>query len=122
MFLGLFLEAPGSYRAWGPFLKAPDNYRARYGVSFSIPDESFRRFENFMVKLSAKETNLTSFEVKTHPTLLETLISKYDIGPVKLPGLSRNRPLMTFALTWCANIFVGCSVTPTFFSADHFLL
>ena len=22
---------------------------------------------------------------------------------------------MTFALTWCANIFVGCSVTPTFF-------
>ena len=28
---------------------------------------------------------------------------------------------MTFALTWCANIFVGCSVTPTFFSADHFL-
>ena len=29
--------------------------------------------------------------------------------------------LMTFALTWCANIFVGRSVTPTFFSADHFL-
>ena len=29
--------------------------------------------------------------------------------------------LMTFALTSCANIFVGCSVTPTFFSADHFL-
>ena len=28
---------------------------------------------------------------------------------------------MTFALTWCANIFVGSSVTPTFFSADHFL-
>ena len=28
---------------------------------------------------------------------------------------------MTFALTWCANIFVGCSVTPTFFSADHFV-
>ena len=27
----------------------------------------------------------------------------------------------TFALTWCANIFVGCSVTPTFFSAGHFL-
>ena len=22
---------------------------------------------------------------------------------------------MTFALTWCANIFVGCPVTPTFF-------
>ena len=34
---------------------------------------------------------------------------------------STNIELMTFALTWCANIFVGCSVTPTFFSADHFL-
>ena len=29
--------------------------------------------------------------------------------------------LMTFALTWCANIFVGRSVTPTFFSVDRFL-
>ena len=28
---------------------------------------------------------------------------------------------MAFALTWCGNIFVGSSVTPTFFSADHFL-
>ena len=34
----------------------------------------------------------------------------------------QNIELMTFALTWCANISVGCSVTPTFFSADHFLL
>ena len=33
----------------------------------------------------------------------------------------QNIERMTFALTWCANIFVGCSVTPTFFSADHFL-
>ena len=27
----------------------------------------------------------------------------------------QNIELMTFALTLCANIFVGCSVTPTFF-------
>ena len=27
----------------------------------------------------------------------------------------QNIELMTFALTWCANIFVGRSVTPTFF-------
>ena len=26
------------------------------------------------------------------PTFLETLISKYDFGPVKLPGVSRNGP------------------------------
>ena len=27
----------------------------------------------------------------------------------------QNIELIAFALTWCANIFVGCSVTPTFF-------
>ena len=41
-------------------------------------------------KVSAGETKLTSLEVRTRPTFLETLISKYDFGPVKLPGLSRN--------------------------------
>ena len=33
----------------------------------------------------------------------------------------QNIELMALALTWCANIFVGCSVNHTFFSADHFL-
>ena len=33
----------------------------------------------------------------------------------------QNIELMTFALTWCANIFVECWVNPTVFSADHFL-
>ena len=33
-----------------------------------------------------------SLEVRTHPAFLETLIWKYDSGPVKLPGLSRNGP------------------------------
>ena len=50
--------------------------------------------ENGAVKLSAKETKCTSLEVRTHPTFLETLISKRDSGPVKLPGLSRNGPLI----------------------------
>ena len=44
------------------------------------------------VKFSAKETKWTLLEVRTHPTFLEILISKYDFGPVKLPGLSRYRP------------------------------
>ena len=76
----------------GPFLEAPGNYRARQAVLFSIPNESFKRFENCTVKLSAKETKWTSLEVRTHPTFLDTLISKYDFQPIKLPGLSRNRP------------------------------
>ena len=35
--------------------------------------------------------------------------------------LNKNIEPVTLALAWCANIFVGCSVTPNFFSADHFL-
>ena len=42
-------------RTWGPFLEAPGNYRARKAVLFSIPDGSFKTFENYTVKLSAKE-------------------------------------------------------------------
>ena len=60
---------------------------------FFILGSSFKRFENCTVKLSAKETKWTSLEVRTHPTILENLISKHDFGPVKLPGLSRNGPL-----------------------------
>ena len=59
---------------------------------FFILDSSFKRFENGAVKLSAKETKWTSLQVRTHPTFLENLISKYDFGPVKLTGLSRNGP------------------------------
>ena len=33
----------------------------------------------------------------------------------------QNIELMTSAVTWSANIFVWCSVTATFFLADHFL-
>ena len=36
------------------------------------------------------------------------------LHPNKPIGDPQNVDLMTFALTWCANIFVGCSVTPTF--------
>ena len=45
------------------------------------------------MELLANETKWTSLEDRTHPTFLETLIQKYDSGPVKLPGLPRNGPL-----------------------------
>ena len=35
----------------GLFLEAPGNYRVRLDVLFSIPDGSFKRFENKTVKL-----------------------------------------------------------------------
>ena len=47
---------------------------------FSIPGGSFKSFENYTVKLWAKETKSTSLEVRTHPTFP--------------PGLSRNGPLL----------------------------
>ena len=81
------------FKTWGPFLEAPGNYRARKAVLFSILEGSFRSFENYTVELLANETKWTSLEDRTHPTFLETLIQKYDSGPVKLPGLSRNGPL-----------------------------
>ena len=42
----------------GQFLKAPGNYRARWAVLFSIPDGSFKSFENYTLKLlQLKELN-----------------------------------------------------------------
>ena len=55
----------------GLFLEAPGNYRARKAVLFSIPDGSFKTFENYTVKFLAKEskeTKWTSLEVRIHPT------------------------------------------------------
>ena len=57
--------------------------RALYAVLFSIKNDSFTSFENGTVKLSGKETKWASLEVRTHPTFLETLISRYDFRPVK---------------------------------------
>ena len=51
---------PPDYKSRGPFLEAPDNYRARKAVLFSIPDGSFKTFENYAVEFSAKETKWTS--------------------------------------------------------------
>ena len=101
----LWLERPHRFPGfretdpWGPFLDAPGNYRARYAVLFSILGGSFKSFENGTVKLSAKETKWTSLEVRTQPRFLETLISKHDFGRVKLPGLSRNGPLVLKQVT-----------------------
>ena len=60
---------------------------------FSIPDRSFKCFEYYTVKLLAKETKWTSLEVRKHPTFLETLISKSDFGPAKLPAFKKRAPV-----------------------------
>ena len=45
-------------RTRGPFLEAPGNYRARKTVLFFIPDGSCKSFENYSIKILAKETKL----------------------------------------------------------------
>ena len=62
---------------------------------FSIPDRSFKSFENYPVKLLVKETKCTSLEDRTRSTFLDNLISNYDFGPVKLPGLTVEPPFAT---------------------------
>ena len=61
---------------------------------FSIPDGSFKSFENYTVKLLDKETKWTSLEVRTHPICLETLISKYDdhSGPLSCRDFRETGP------------------------------
>ena len=84
----------GRDRDSNPFLEAP--VITGPVKLFCFPFQmrvSLKSFENCKVNLSAKETKWTSLEVRTQPNFLETLISKYDFGPVKLPGLSRNGPL-----------------------------
>ena len=71
---------------------------------FFIKDGSFKSFENGTVKLLAKETKWASVEVRTPHTFLENLISKYDTGPVKLPGLSRNCPLIHGLYRWIIDL------------------
>ena len=72
------------------------------GPSKLFPDGSLKSFENSTVKLPAKEAKCTSLEVRTHAYFLETLISKYDFGPVKLPGLSGNGPQFSKLYSWVA--------------------
>ena len=63
---------------------------------FSIKNRSFKRFENVTVKLSVKESKWTSLEAKTRHIFLDTLNSKHDFGPVKLSGLSKNGPPVSY--------------------------
>ena len=90
---GTFEKRPGARFSKLPVITGP--VKLFWNVFHSIPDGNFKRFENRTVKLSAKERKWTSLEVRTHPTFLENLISKYVFGPVQLPGVSRNGPLVT---------------------------
>ena len=62
-------------------------------------------------------------DVRAHcycASLVRTLFTGHaratSFSSARTDSKTQQKKRMTFALTWCANIFVGCSVTPTFFS------
>ena len=48
-------------------------------------------FENYIVKLSAKETKWNTLEVRTNPTFIEILCSKYGLQARYVTGTFEKR-------------------------------
>ena len=84
-------------QTWGPFLESPDNLRARKAVVVYMQDRGFNSFASNMIKLSVNETKWSSLLARTCALILYISIWKFDFGPEKLPGLSRNGPLCSDA-------------------------
>ena len=59
---------------------------------FYIKDRSFNSFASNMIKLSVNETKWSSLLARTRALILYISILRFDFGPEKLPGLSRNGP------------------------------
>ena len=57
-----------------------------------MQDRGFNSFAFNMIKLSVNETKWSSLLARTRALILCILIWKFDFGPEKLPGLSRNGP------------------------------
>ena len=87
-----------------------------------------REKRSFNLRLNLKHLCLVK-DVRAHcycASLVRTLFIRHARATSFASACTKSKSqqnieLMTFALTWCANIFVECSVNPTVFSADHFL-
>ena len=90
-----------------------------------VPAVGLRVRLNTLIPRDTKIAFLTLKDVRAH-CYCASLVRTLFIGHARATSFSsartesktqQNIELMTFALTWCANIFVGRSVTPTFFFA-----
>ena len=99
-----------------------NNDKRRQGVSFP----KYKKLKNIWLQEIFKNRLK---DVRAH-CYCASLVRTLFIGHARATSFSsartdsktqQNIERITFALTWCANIFVGSSVTPTFFSADHFV-
>ena len=89
-----------------PIINGPSKMSPIY-----IKDRGFNSFASNMIKLSVNETKWSSLLARTGALILYISIWIFDFGPVKLPGLSRNWPLISGYLnTW----FGTRKVTGTF--------
>ena len=131
-FLMIFRRFPTTFR----------RFHEDFPKLFRRPDERSRTFsENFrkFLKISKDFRILPKifredpkmflwcsnefWDVRAHcycASLLRTLFIKHaratSFSSARTESKTQqNIELMTLALTWCANIFVGCSVNPTFF-------
>ena len=79
-----------------PVSQSPDNQRARKAVVVYMQGSGFNSFSSSMIKLSVNETQWSSLLARTRALILYISIWKFDFGPEKLPGLSRNGPLALY--------------------------
>ena len=79
---------------WGPFLESLKNWWAQYAVSVYIKEWGFNSFASNMIKLSVNESKWSSLTPRTHALILYISIWIFDFKPEKLPGRSRNWPLV----------------------------
>ena len=79
----------------GPFLESTGNFSGAEScfvlLSF-IQDQSFNNFENNTMKLLVNDAKLTGLWARNLATIQQVLILTFAFGPVKFPGVSRNRP------------------------------
>ena len=83
--------------AWSLFLECPRIFSGPknfYICCVCIQDHSFNNFENTM-KQSVNEAKLTGLWATNCGTIQQVLIWKFVFGPEKLPGLSRDAPLIS---------------------------
>ena len=55
-----------------------------------IHDQNFNNFENDTTKLPVNKAKLTGLWARNCATIQQVLLLKFDFGPEKFPGLSRN--------------------------------
>ena len=85
--------------------------RACKVVLVHMQDRGFNSFASNMIKLSVNETKWSSLLARTYALILYISIWIFDVGPEKLPWLSRNGPLDRWANMFHVHKRRPCSIS-----------